>query len=108
MRFANGCRREVLLTAALCTLAPPLSPPAAAVETPAISRGVPELSNAIVASRDTNISPKEIYIQLRNEQDLRPGRNNASGGTGRVLDLGAGAGVSTQALWVSQPMGTLC
>lgn len=104
MRIASR-REHLLLAAALSTrafLPAVIAPaPAAAYDAPgsSISRGVPELSNSIVASRDTNISPKEIYIQLRDEKDLRPERNGASDGDGRVLDLGAGAGVSTQALW---------
>jgi SAM-dependent methyltransferase len=45
--------------------------------------------------------PKEIYIQLRNERDLRPDKNGVMGdrSSTRALDLGAGAGVSTQALY---------
>lgn len=55
-----------------------------------------EYTNSIVASRDTNISPKEVYdtlLQLK---------SNATDGTTnnlRALDVGAGAGVSTQVLW---------
>lgn len=53
-----------------------------------------EYTNSIVASRDTNISPLEVYDTLR----TRLTRNNESG-TGRALDVGAGAGVSTQVLY---------
>ena len=68
-----------------------------------VSRGVPELNNAIIASRDTNISPKEIYDFLWDKRDeigpksiLGAGRDV---GQGHCLDLGAGAGVSTRTLW---------
>jgi SAM-dependent methyltransferase len=53
-----------------------------------------EYTNSIVASRDTNVSPLEVYETLR----TRLTRNNQSG-TGRALDVGAGAGVSTQVLY---------
>lgn len=66
-----------------------------------------EYTNSITASRDTNISPKEAYDTL---QQLRPGLNKADSSTiasslssntatRRALDVGAGAGVSTQLLW---------
>jgi len=48
-----------------------------------------EYTNSITASRDTNISPKEVYDTL--------GRVRGSGT--RALDVGAGAGVSTQVLY---------
>ena len=66
MNIVGTRRQHLLLAAALCARVPPPLP-AAAYDAPgsSISRGVPELSNSIVASRDTNISPKEIYIQLR-------------------------------------------
>lgn len=54
--------------------------------------GREEYTNSIVASRDTNISPKEVYDTL-----LR--LNKPSDSTRRALDVGAGAGVSTQVLW---------
>jgi hypothetical protein len=47
-----------------------------------------EYTNSITASRDTNISPKEVYDTL---ERLR-------GSGTRALDVGAGAGVSTQIL----------
>lgn len=47
-----------------------------------------EYTNSITASRDTNISPKEVYDTLGR---LRRGT--------RALDVGAGAGVSTQVLY---------
>lgn len=48
-----------------------------------------EYTNSITASRDTNISPKEVYDTL---ERLR-------GSGTRALDVGAGAGVSTQVLY---------
>jgi protein-L-isoaspartate O-methyltransferase len=52
--------------------------------------GREEYTNSIVASRDTNISPTEVYDTL--------GKLKTNDGT-RALDVGAGAGVSTQVLW---------
>jgi hypothetical protein len=57
-----------------------------------------EYTNSIVASKDTNVSPKEAYDVLaetiapmtRKSQDLK---------SNRALDVGAGAGVSTQTLY---------
>jgi SAM-dependent methyltransferase len=65
-----------------------------------LTRAVPSLSNSIVASRDTNVSPKEIYDFLQREDDLKPATimGSSSATQGRALDLGAGAGVSTQVL----------
>ena len=50
-----------------------------------------EYTNSKTASRDTNISPKEVYDTLLQ-------RVKSSGGT-RALDVGCGAGVSTQVLY---------
>ena len=75
---------------------------AASAPSPIISRGTPELSNSIIASRDTNISPKEIYDFLwdkRSEIGPGPILKQTSRGQGCCLDLGAGAGVSTRTLW---------
>ena len=52
--------------------------------------GREEYTNSIVASRDTNISPAEVYDTLA--------KLRTKDGT-RALDVGAGAGVSTQVLW---------
>ena len=52
--------------------------------------GREEYTNSIVASRDTNISPAEVYETL-SKLKLDDGI--------RALDVGAGAGVSTQVLW---------
>jgi len=70
-----------------------------------------EYTNSIVASRDTNVSPKEVYDSILSIQ----GNINTNGTTTtfdgtvpvsavlppkkRALDVGAGAGVSTQVLY---------
>ena len=63
-----------------------------------VSRALPaaEYTNSIIASKDTNISPKEVYdtIRLRCSPESPALRTS-----GRALDLGAGAGASTQALF---------
>ena len=53
-----------------------------------------ELTNSIIASRDTNVSPMEVYDTLRSQL-----RKNANVAGARALDVGAGAGVSTQVLY---------
>lgn len=53
-----------------------------------------ELTNSIVASRDTNVSPMEVYDTLRSQLV-----KNAKTEGARALDVGAGAGVSTQVLY---------
>jgi SAM-dependent methyltransferase len=55
--------------------------------------GQEEYTNSITASRDTNLSPAEAYDTIRQHIPLA-GKNG-----GRALDLGAGAGLSTQLLW---------
>lgn len=52
-----------------------------------------EYTNSIVASRDTNISPKEVYDSILSL------KADTKAGQGRALDVGAGAGVSTQVLY---------
>jgi len=62
--------------------------------------GLEEYSNAFVASRDTNISPKEAYDSISSSLLLPPLRSARSARRApRALDLGAGAGVSTQILY---------
>lgn len=67
--------------------------------------GKEELTNSIVASRDTNISPREVYDSISSQYLKDPLRTfvpTSSSGVPRVpraLDVGAGAGVSTQVLW---------
>mmetsp|Transcript_5359 Transcript_5359/g.8798 ORF Transcript_5359/g.8798 Transcript_5359/m.8798 type:complete len:282 (-) Transcript_5359:34-879(-) len=59
--------------------------------------GREEYTNSIVASRDTNISPKEVYdtlAKLKKTDNTDVGKQQL-----RALDVGAGAGVSTQVLW---------
>ena len=64
--------------------------------------GREEYTNSITASRDTNISPKEVYDSIQSsylqyplEQIKLSGRTKPP----KVFDVGAGAGVSTQVLW---------
>ena len=66
------------------------------IERPFKSAAFPktELTNSIVASRDTNISPLEVYETLRSRL-----RRNGNGKDSRALDVGAGAGVSTQVFY---------
>mmetsp|Transcript_14411 Transcript_14411/g.33520 ORF Transcript_14411/g.33520 Transcript_14411/m.33520 type:complete len:305 (-) Transcript_14411:197-1111(-) len=62
-----------------------------------------ELTNSIVASQDTNISPAEVYetiLRLNIEGfNGRGSKSNAEPNTARALDVGAGAGVSTQVIF---------
>ncbi len=62
--------------------------------------GKEEYTNSITASRDTNISPKEVYDSIQSsfvkyplEMALKENR------IPRAWDVGAGAGVSTQTLY---------
>jgi hypothetical protein len=55
--------------------------------------GQEEYTNAITGSRDTNISAKEAYEQILSKIP------KASKQGARALDLGAGAGLSTQLLY---------
>lgn len=66
-------------------------------ERPFVSAGFPkkEYTNSIVASRDTNISPLEVYDTLK----TRLRQNSAGNANARALDVGAGAGVSTQVFY---------
>lgn len=64
--------------------------------------GKEEYTNSITASRDTNISPKEVYDSIQSyyvkyplEQLKAKGLNREA----RAWDVGAGAGVSTQTLY---------
>lgn len=56
--------------------------------------GKENYASAVTASRDTNVSPKEAYDVIALEADYPAGVPCAT-----ALDLGAGAGVSTQILW---------
>lgn len=53
--------------------------------------GKQEYTNSITASKDTNISPAEAYDTIRDRIPLKK--------NGFALDLGAGAGLSTQVLY---------
>lgn len=57
--------------------------------------GQEEYTNAITASRDTNISPKEAYDTIRAKIPVAVGATNNK----KALDLGAGAGLSTHLLY---------
>ena len=72
--------------------------------------GKEEYTNSIIASRDTNISPKEVYDSIESQyikyplEKIREQQQQAGVGATqqrqpRALDVGAGAGVSTQVLW---------
>ncbi|KAL3766023.1 hypothetical protein ACHAWU_002738 [Discostella pseudostelligera] len=77
--------------------------------------GLEEYNNSIVASRDTNISPKEVYDTISSEylrgahaaaiaKNADTSSNSSSGRrkrrmTPKALDVGAGAGVSTEILY---------
>lgn len=60
--------------------------------------GKEEYTNSITASRDTNISPKEAYDTISSNIMKEPAKAAATE-IPRALDLGAGAGVSTQLLY---------
>jgi SAM-dependent methyltransferase len=67
--------------------------------------GIEEYTNSIVASRDTNISPKEVYDTIASDY-LKEVYNTAIKERGnnnntplRALDVGCGAGVSTEVLF---------
>lgn len=73
--------------------------------------GQEEYTNSIVASRDTNISPKEVYDTIASDfltealneaiKAKQQGKSNLNGDDSgpRALDVGAGAGVSTEVLY---------
>uniref|UniRef100_A0A7S1FLM7 Uncharacterized protein n=1 Tax=Corethron hystrix TaxID=216773 RepID=A0A7S1FLM7_9STRA len=62
--------------------------------------GLEDYTNAFVASRDTNISPKEAYDSIKSSILFSPlSSARTTGRIPRALDLGAGAGVSTQFLY---------
>uniref|UniRef100_A0A7S0BZW0 Methyltransferase domain-containing protein n=1 Tax=Proboscia inermis TaxID=420281 RepID=A0A7S0BZW0_9STRA len=59
-----------------------------------------EMTNSIIASKDTNISPGEVYEIIQSKfmfDPIQSARNEKR--IPRVLDVGCGAGVSTQTLW---------
>jgi len=64
-----------------------------------------EYTNSIVASRDTNISPLEVYETLQTQLKESSGQQQGSSSSSspqqprRALDVGAGAGVSTQVIY---------
>jgi len=66
-----------------------------------------EYTNSLVASRDTNISPLEVYETILRLQSNTNNNNTTTSTTAntekkkhlRALDVGAGAGVSTQVIY---------
>jgi protein-L-isoaspartate O-methyltransferase len=86
--FTNGI---VAIASTTSSLLPALAAANTTFETNAYNKQ--EYTNAIVASRDTNISPKEVYDTLLQLKSTKATTNL------RALDVGAGAGVSTQVLW---------
>jgi hypothetical protein len=103
-------------------------PPPAAEATAGVNKfhsaayGLEEYNNAIVASRDTNVSPREVYdtiasdylmeavvaartaAQQQNNRKQQQQQSNkqsivGSSSSPRALDVGAGAGVSTEILY---------
>mmetsp|Transcript_19402 Transcript_19402/g.26925 ORF Transcript_19402/g.26925 Transcript_19402/m.26925 type:complete len:367 (-) Transcript_19402:39-1139(-) len=67
-----------------------------------------EYTNSIVASRDTNVSPKEVYDSILSIKGnsgksitsiAKDGAPQVAVPSKRALDVGAGAGVSTQVLY---------
>ena len=65
--------------------------------------GMEEYTNSIVASRDTNISPKEVYDTIAYLKEVYNAaikeRGNNNNTPLRALDVGCGAGVSTEVLF---------
>ena len=96
-------RRDILNTlgsAVFITLAPTRISNAQDIFTNAY--GKEEYTNSITASRDTNISPKEVYDSIQSYYVKYPLEQlKAKGMTreARAWDVGAGAGVSTQTLY---------
>jgi hypothetical protein len=88
--------QTILATPVISLLAPGISVGEDEIERPFVSGAFPkaELTNSIVASRDTNVSPMEVYDTLRTRL-----RRNTNVKDARALDVGAGAGVSTQVFY---------
>ena len=91
------------------TLASSSSSSSSYIDKPFVSAAFPlkEYTNSIVASKDTNISPLEVYETLRTRLTTAnittistSTENNTTATTKRrALDVGCGAGVSTQVMW---------
>ena len=100
---AVSSSRRQAIAAALLLLRPDAPPAFADCDAPkdafkSAAYEKPNYSSAIVASRDTNVSPKEAYDIIAFKAE--PPEKSASA-CPRALDLGAGAGVSTQLLWLN-------
>jgi hypothetical protein len=92
----RGVLANVLLTpAAALSLDedPPLNPTTRQPLFLTTAFGRQEYTNSITASRDTNLSPAEAYDIIRQQVPA------AVRSSQRALDLGAGAGLSTQVLY---------
>ena len=86
---------NILISPSLSILVPQRALGEEGSERPFVSAGFPkkEYTNSIVASRDTNISPLEVY------ETLKTRLKSTNGKDARALDVGAGAGVSTQVFY---------
>ena len=84
-------RRSVLPLLLTTATSPLASPPDDTFQTTATGRQ--EYTNAITASRDTNISPAEAYDVIRDHIPTATSR------TATCVDVGAGAGLSTSVLY---------
>jgi hypothetical protein len=58
-----------------------------------------EYTNSITASRDTNVSPAEVYDVIRQQIPTARAASGTSSNSPIALDLGAGAGLSTVLLY---------
>ena len=96
-------RRSFLLASTLAGVLIPL--PAQSTDLPfhSAAYGREEYTNSIVASRDTNISPKEVYDTISSEFLMEvfdaSMKERGSKYVPRALDVGCGAGVSTEVLY---------
>jgi SAM-dependent methyltransferase len=92
----RSCIQEILLAPALLAFVPAPALGEEQQEKPFTTAGFPkkEYTNSIVASRDTNISPLEVYDTIQDRLRRNSNKENA-----RALDVGAGAGVSTQVIY---------
>jgi SAM-dependent methyltransferase len=92
----RSCIQEILLAPALLAFVPEPAFGEDQQEKPFVTAGFPkkEYTNSIVASRDTNISPLEVYDTIQGRLRRKSNNENA-----RALDVGAGAGVSTQVIY---------
>ena len=100
----NNLNRRDILSKAGSTIAVTLAPTriSNAQDVFTTAYGKEEYTNSITASRDTNISPKEVYDSIQSFYVKYPLEQLKSKGMtreARAWDVGAGAGVSTQTLY---------